>query len=37
MTYGANREDAIRRVKALALRVIADKWEHGEWQINHTA
>ena len=30
MTYGADREDAIRRVKALALRVIADKLEHGE-------
>ena len=30
MTYGSDREDAIRRVKALALRVIADKLEHGE-------
>ena len=37
MTYGADREDALRRVKALALRVIADKREHGEWQIDRTA
>ncbi len=34
MTYGNDREDAIRRVKALALRVIADKLGLGEWQID---
>ncbi len=28
--YGASREEAIRRVKALALRVLADREEHGE-------
>ena len=30
LTYGANREEAIARVKALALRVLADRLEHGE-------
>ena len=28
--YGQTREEAIARVKALALRVIADRLEHGE-------
>jgi len=28
--YGANREEAVRLVKALALRVVADRLEHGE-------
>ena len=28
--YGATREEAIRSVQALALRVIADRYEHGE-------
>jgi len=28
--YGASREEAIRLVKALALRVVADRLEHGE-------
>jgi predicted RNase H-like HicB family nuclease len=28
--YGETRDDAIRLVKALALRVIADRVEHGE-------
>lgn len=30
MTYGASREEAIRLVEALALRVLADRIEHGE-------
>lgn len=30
MAYGKTREEAISRVKALALRVLADRLEHGE-------
>ena len=30
MAYGATRGDALAAAKALALRVIADKLEHGE-------
>ena len=30
ITYGQSREEAISRVKALALRVLADRLEHGE-------
>lgn len=30
MTYGRSREEAVSRVKALALRVLADRLEHGE-------
>ena len=30
MTYGQTRDEAIARVKALALRVIADRLERGE-------
>ncbi|HVM50758.1 MAG TPA: type II toxin-antitoxin system HicB family antitoxin [Candidatus Acidoferrum sp.] len=30
MAYGQTREEAIARVKALALRVMADRLEHGE-------
>ena len=30
MVYGQSREEAISRVKALALRVLADRLEHGE-------
>ena len=30
MAYGDTREEAIVRVKVLALRVIADEIEHGE-------
>ena len=30
MGYGNNREEAISKVEALALRVIADRLEHGE-------
>ena len=30
MTYGASQSEAVARVKALALRVLADRLEHGE-------
>ncbi len=30
MTYGQTREEAIARVEALTLRVLADRLEHGE-------
>lgn len=30
IVYGATRADAIARAEALALRVIADRIEHGE-------
>ena len=30
MAYGDTREEAIARVEALALRVLADRLEHGE-------
>ena len=30
MTYGITREEALRNVQALALRVIADRLENGE-------
>jgi predicted RNase H-like HicB family nuclease len=30
MVYGETREEAAARVQALALRVIADRLEHGE-------
>ena len=30
MCYGETRDDAVARVQALALRVIADRLEHGE-------
>ena len=30
LAYGANRELAIAQAKALALRVLADRLEHGE-------
>ncbi|MBU1692744.1 MAG: type II toxin-antitoxin system HicB family antitoxin [Verrucomicrobia bacterium] len=30
MTYGDSREDALAKVEALALRVLADRLEHGE-------
>ena len=30
LAYGVSRDDAIARVQALALRVIADRLEHGE-------
>lgn len=30
LAYGQNRDDALAKVQALALRVIADRLEHGE-------
>ena len=30
MTYGTTRAEAIARVQALALRVLAERLEHGE-------
>ncbi len=30
MAYGVTREEAIRKAKASALRVLADRLEHGE-------
>ncbi len=30
MSYGRSREEAVDKVKALALRVLADRLEHGE-------
>jgi predicted RNase H-like HicB family nuclease len=36
LTYGATREEAVSHVQALALRVMADRLEHGE-PLPHTA
>jgi predicted RNase H-like HicB family nuclease len=30
LAYGTTREEAIERAKALSLRVLADRLEHGE-------
>ena len=30
LSYGADRQEAISKVEALALRVLADRLEHGE-------
>ena len=30
MAYGSTRQEAVRKVQALVLRVIADRLEHGE-------
>lgn len=30
MAYGSSQDEAIARVQALALRVVADRLEHGE-------
>jgi predicted RNase H-like HicB family nuclease len=30
LAYGATREEAIRHVQTIALRVLADRLEHGE-------
>ncbi|MDI1320269.1 MAG: type II toxin-antitoxin system HicB family antitoxin [bacterium] len=30
MAYGASRKEAIAKVEALVLRILADKVEHGE-------
>ncbi|MEH2027406.1 type II toxin-antitoxin system HicB family antitoxin [Nostoc sp.] len=34
LTYGQTREEAVVRVQALALRVLADKLEHGEVRLS---
>jgi hypothetical protein len=31
MAYGATSEESLARAQALALRVLADRLEHGEW------
>jgi len=30
MVYGATRQDAVAKAEALALRIIADRLDHGE-------
>jgi predicted RNase H-like HicB family nuclease len=30
MVYGANRDEAVSKAEALALRVLADRLDHGE-------
>ncbi|OHB82474.1 MAG: hypothetical protein A2V98_20120 [Planctomycetes bacterium RBG_16_64_12] len=30
LAYGQTRDEAVARVKALALRILADRLEHGE-------
>ena len=30
MAYGVNRQDAVAKVEALALRIIAERIDHGE-------
>ena len=30
LAYGASREEAVRKAKALSLRVLAERLEHGE-------
>jgi predicted RNase H-like HicB family nuclease len=30
LAYGSRQEDAVSRVRALALRVVAERLEHGE-------
>jgi predicted RNase H-like HicB family nuclease len=30
LAYGTNRDDAVAKVQVLALRVLADRLEHGE-------
>lgn len=39
LAYGQSREDAVARVKALALRVLADRLEQGEnaAELDHVA
>ena len=37
MVYSENRQQAIAHVQALALRVIADKLEHGELSLGLTS
>jgi predicted RNase H-like HicB family nuclease len=35
MVYGESREDALAKCQALALRVLADRIEHGEPPTGH--
>lgn len=39
LAYGQRQDDAVARVKALALRVVADQIEHGERspELDHVA
>jgi predicted RNase H-like HicB family nuclease len=37
MVYGSSAAEAKARVQALALRVVADRLEHGEEDPNHLA
>ncbi|MCY7393663.1 MAG: type II toxin-antitoxin system HicB family antitoxin [Leptolyngbyaceae cyanobacterium CAN_BIN12] len=37
LAYGENQQQAIAHVQALALRVIADKLEHGEMALGLTS
>jgi predicted RNase H-like HicB family nuclease len=30
LTYGASRDEAVRKAQALSLRVLAERLEHGE-------
>ena len=30
LVYGADRDEALRKVEAIALRVVADRLDHGE-------
>jgi predicted RNase H-like HicB family nuclease len=34
MVYAATRADAVARAKALAIRVLADRIEHGEFSLS---
>lgn len=34
MVYGTTREEALAKAQALALRVLADRLEHGEEQVS---
>ena len=31
LTYGTTRDEAVCRIKVLALRIMADRLEHGEY------
>ena len=37
MAYGTTRTDAVAKVQALALRVLADRMDHGEQCPDHLA
>ncbi len=36
MVYGASRDEARRRVVVLALQMVAERVEHGEWPTEFT-